>query len=203
MRRYLREFFLFPDILVMSLVCVCGLGLTVTWARGLMTLAAFFCGAALFAIAEYGTHRFLFHLPPPKHPLFLKLLKRLHYDHHEDPNNLELLFLPLWYSGPQFVIIGAIVYFLTGQIGVMTSFLTGTILYHLYYEWKHYIAHRPIKPLTPWGKKLKRYHLLHHFKNEHYWFGVTNPAMDHLLGTFPDETRVELSPTARKLADKK
>ncbi|MBH8607230.1 sterol desaturase family protein [Thermoactinomyces sp. CICC 10521] len=203
MRRYLFEFFFFSDIFVMSLVCVCGLGLTLAWANSLVTVAVFLGGVALYAIAEYGTHRFLFHLPPPKHPFLLKLLKRLHYDHHEDPDKLELLFLPLWYSVPQFVLVGSIVYLVTGKIAITTTFLSGAVLYHLYYEWKHYIAHRPIKPLTPWGKKLKKYHLLHHFKNEHYWFGVTNPAMDHLFRTFPDESGVEMSRTARKLADKK
>jgi hypothetical protein len=125
----------------------------------------------------------------------LKLLKRLHYDHHEDPNHLPLLFLPLWYSGPQFVLVGWIAYVLTGDAGNTVSFLTGAMSYHLYYEWKHYVAHRPIQPLTPWGKRLKKYHLLHHFKNEHYWFGVTHPAMDHLMGTFPDAREVTTSVT--------
>ncbi len=150
MRRYLFEFFFFSDIFVMSLVCVCGLGLTLAWANSLVTVAVFLGGVALYA------HRFLFHLPPPKHPFLLKLLKRLHYDHHEDPDKLELLFLPLWYSVPQFVLVGSIVYLVTGKIAITTTFLSGAVLYHLYYEWKHYIAHRPIKPLTPWGEEIEK-----------------------------------------------
>ena len=46
---------------------------------------------------------------------------------------------------------------------------------------------------------MKKVHLWHHFKNENYWFGVTNPGMDHLVGTYQNEKSVELSPTARKL----
>ena len=45
-----------------------------------------------------------------------------------------------------------------------------------------------------------RAHRLHHFKNEEYWFGVTNPAADMVLRTYPDPGTVPTSPTARDLA---
>lgn len=156
-------------------------------------------GCLLFAVSEYVTHRFFFHLKPPKNPVLLQLLKRLHYDHHEDPNNLKLLFLPVWYTAPQFLLVGFIAFFITGHLYLTIAFITGAMGYQLYYEWKHYVAHRPIKPITPWGRMLKRYHLLHHFKSEHYWYGVTNPVMDRLLGTMKEEKEVETSQTARKL----
>ena len=41
--------------------------------------------------------------------------------------------------------------------------------------------------------------LLHHFKSEHYWFGVTNPVGDLVLRTYPDQAGVPTSPTARTL----
>lgn len=199
MAKYLKEFFFFHDILIMSFVFLTGAVITLTQADQVWIWVTVGLGAVLFAISEYTTHRFLFHLKPPKHPFLLKMLKRLHYDHHEDPNDLKLLFLPVWYSGPQFILVGIIAYLITKDVYLTIAFLTGAIAYHLYYEWKHYVAHRPIKPITPWGKQLKKYHLLHHFKSEHYWFGVTNPALDHLMGTFKDEKEVETSATARKL----
>ena len=42
-------------------------------------------------------------------------------------------------------------------------------------------------------------HRLHHYKNEHYWFGVTSTVGDHLLRTAPDQTEVPKSSTARTL----
>jgi hypothetical protein len=41
---------------------------------------------------------------------------------------------------------------------------------------------------------------LHHFKNEHYWFGVSTPGTaDRVLGTYPDPQSVPTSPTAKNL----
>ncbi|WP_375377938.1 hypothetical protein [Paenibacillus sp. MZ04-78.2] len=39
-------------------------------------------------------------------------------------------------------------------------------------------------------------------KSEHYWYGVTNPLFDVMLGTFRDEQQVEKSETARNLEGK-
>jgi 4-hydroxysphinganine ceramide fatty acyl 2-hydroxylase len=51
-------------------------------------------GALLFYLSEYGMHRFAFHAPPLSWPPARKLQHRLHYDHHVEPNRLDLLFLP-------------------------------------------------------------------------------------------------------------
>lgn len=199
MSKYLKEFFFFPDITVMSLIFLTGAGLTFPYAGAGVIWLAIGIGCVTYATAEYFTHRFLYHSEPPKNPFLRNMLSRLHYEHHEYPNDLKLLFLPLWYSLPQFIVMGLVAYGITTNLHQTIAFLTGVSGFFLYYEWKHYIAHRPIKPITPWGKRLKKYHILHHYKNEHYWFGVTSPTYDHLLGTFKDEKEVETSPTARKL----
>lgn len=69
----------------------------------------------------------------------------------------------------------------------------------LIYEWKHYVAHRPIKPITKFGVWVKKLHLLHHFKNENYWYGVSTPFVDILFGTLKDEKKVQTSKTVRDL----
>ena len=48
-------------------------------------------------------------------------------------------------------------------------------------------------------RSIWRGHRLHHYKNEHYWFGVTSTVGDHLLRTAPDQTEVQKSNTARTL----
>ncbi|SFJ68535.1 sterol desaturase family protein [Thermoflavimicrobium dichotomicum] len=202
MKKHLKEFFLFPDILFMCIVCAAGFTFTLIHIATPWIWLAWLSGALSFALGEYLIHRFLFHLKPPHHPFLLSLLKRLHYDHHEDPDNLKLLFLPIWYSGPLILLSGGIAYLITKNVELTLGYITGTICYHLYYEWKHFIAHRPIKPLTPWGRKLKKLHLLHHFKNENYWFGVTHLTMDRVMGTYGHEKEVPLSSTARKLSEK-
>ena len=49
----------------------------------------------------------------------------------------------------------------------------------------------------------KKQHILHHYKNEKFWFGVSNPVFDFIFGTLKDGKDVELSETARNLEKKK
>jgi len=69
----------------------------------------------------------------------------------------------------------------------------------LTYEWTHPLIHSAYRPRHRYFRSIERAHRLHHFRNEHYWFGVTVNAADHLLGTFPAREDVPLSPTARDL----
>ena len=41
------------------------------------------------------------------------MLRRLHYDHHVYPDDLKLLFLPVWFSIPSFTIYLLIAYGIT------------------------------------------------------------------------------------------
>jgi 4-hydroxysphinganine ceramide fatty acyl 2-hydroxylase len=156
-------------------------------------------GAAIFFISEYTTHRFFFHAPPVKTSWINKLQHRLHYDHHIDPPKLELLFLPLWFvvpvAGLYYIVYFAIVHDAIAAV----SFAFGAICALMYYEWVHYVAHIPFTPVTPFGKYVKKYHLWHHFKNEHYWYGVTNPSMDYAINTYRDVESVERSTTVREI----
>jgi hypothetical protein len=57
-------------------------------------------GALSFYVSEYGFHRFGFHAEPSRFPFVRKLQHRLHYDHHAEPDRLDLLFLPVWFLIP-------------------------------------------------------------------------------------------------------
>lgn len=197
--KYVREFFFFPDIFVMSVLFLISFGFMIPRLTSIGAWMAFVIGMVAYSIVEYLTHRFLFHIKPPKNTFLLHLIKRLHYDHHSSPNDLHLLFLPLWYSLPNMAIAGGAAYLMTSSLVITNAFLAGIMIFLLFYEWKHYIAHRPIKPISPWGRWMKRVHLWHHFKNENYWYGVTNPVYDWALGTFKDQKDVEQSQTARDL----
>ena len=80
--------------------------------------------------------------------------------------------------------------------------LTGVLVHFalaLHYEWVHFLVHTRYRPRSARYEKLWRNHRLHHFKNEHYWYGVTMLSGDRLLGTAPDRDAVPTSPTARTL----
>lgn len=194
-----RDFFLFFDIAFMVVLFI-AIASYVLLSGPTWQLAIYFVlGLLFYMVGEYLTHRFLFHLKAPDNPFLLKILRRLHYDHHKDPNDLKLLFLPLWYSLPNITIVATIFFFIESTIIGTLSFALGLILMLLVYEWKHYIAHRPIKPITKFGKWIKKLHMLHHFKNENYWYGVSTPFVDVLFGTLKDEKEVETSQTVRDL----
>jgi hypothetical protein len=156
-------------------------------------------GCGFFYFSEYGTHRFLFHASPSRVPFILRLQHRLHYDHHVEPNRLDLLFLPLWYVLPNFVIVALIARALLGDWRLVLSLVLGAMLALLHYEWVHYIAHIPYKPRTNIGRWMKKYHLWHHYKNEHFWFGVSNPTMDFIYRTYRSPDMAARSTTARIL----
>ena len=156
-------------------------------------------GALVFFSSEYTTHRFLFHAKPSKTAWVLALQHRLHYDHHIDPPKLELLFLPLWFVIPVTATYFGVYYAITRNVTLTISLVFGSVCALMYYEWVHYVAHVPFVPVTPFGKYIKKYHLWHHFKNERFWFGVTNPSMDYAWGTYRDVETVERSTTVREI----
>jgi 4-hydroxysphinganine ceramide fatty acyl 2-hydroxylase len=155
-------------------------------------------GALLFYFSEYGMHRFAFHAPPLSWPPARKLQHRLHYDHHVEPNRLDLLFLPIWFLVPNLALATGLFALIFGS-EASASALFGMMLAILHYEWVHYVAHIPYQPRTRLGRWIKQYHLRHHFISEKHWFGVSNPSLDHVFGTFREPGDVEKSGTTRKL----
>ncbi len=67
------------------------------------------------------------------------------------------------------------------------------------YEWTHFLIHTAHRPRSAYYRSIWRNHRLHHYKNEHYWHGITNTLSDRVLRTNPDQADVPRSPTARTL----
>src|ERR1700722_3659319 len=104
-------------------------------------------GALTFYVSEYGFHRFGFHAQPSRFAFIRKLQHRLHYDHHVEPNRLDLLFLPIWFLAPNLAVAAVLVALVFGA-GPSMSALFGMMLAILHYEWVHYVAHIPYQPRT-------------------------------------------------------
>jgi hypothetical protein len=124
---------------------------------------------------------------------------RSHRAHHRDPTDLALVFIPTH------VFVYAVPLQLALWFGLMPSTplaLTGLAFYMamaLHYEWTHFLVHTRYTPASRYYRRLWRNHRLHHYKNEHYWFGVTMLGGDRLLGTAASADRVATSPTCRTL----
>lgn len=144
------------------------------------TWLALIIGFVLFYIVEYIVHRFILHGVAQK--LMPKAYEG-HHEHHTHPNDIEFLLTPNLYNIPSYIALIAITFLVTRNVHLTSAVFMLFSLGQLHYEWTHYISHRPIIPLTPWGKWMKKYHLLHHFKDPDAWYGVTNPSFDILAGT--------------------
>jgi hypothetical protein len=156
---------------------------------------------AIEPFAEWLLHVFVLHFRPRTiggrriDPLFAKR----HRMHHRDPRDIPLVFVPLPVLAGFFVALGAVsgLAFPDHRLG-LTAFAT-MMTFLLGYEWSHYLIHSPYVPRSAAFRAVWRAHILHHYKNEKYWFGVTNPVADYVLRTHPAKETVATSATARTL----
>lgn len=156
----------------------------------------------VFPFFEWVVHVCILHWKPRRFAGLRidSLLARKHREHHVDPRQVALIFIPwpalLWVL-PVSVAIALLAFPRTALGLTFLAFLT---VLGLCYEWCHYLVHSDYKPKTAAFRAVWRNHRQHHFKNEHFWFTVTSAGTaDRVLGTYPDPAAVETSPTAKNL----
>ena len=156
---------------------------------------------ALWPLQEWLIHVCILHYEPRRigGRTLDPLVPRMHRAHHRDPWRLDLVFIPLHvYLGVPAAL--ALVLWLSASslprtLGVLAVYFALA----LHYEWIHFLIHTRYPPRGARYRRLWRNHLLHHFKNERYWYGVTMLGGDRLLGTAPAPDSVPTSATARTL----
>ncbi len=156
-------------------------------------------GIAVFTypLAWYLLHRFVLHgRYLYKSPLTASVWKRIHFDHHQDPHNLEVLFGALYTTMPTiFLITAPVGWALDGLGGAATAVAAGMFT-TCFYEFAHCIQHLSYKPKNRMLLLMKQRHMAHHFHDETGNFGITNFTWDKLFGTFYErDERPEKSPT--------
>jgi sterol desaturase/sphingolipid hydroxylase (fatty acid hydroxylase superfamily) len=169
------------------------------WRRRDAAISAGILAAEPFT--EWAIHVFVLHFRPRalagRH--LDPLLSRKHREHHRHPQNPELVFVPMpvvrlllpalalaWGAGERRL--------RPALTGVATTYAMLSA-----YEWTHFLIHSTYRPRRRLYRVMWRAHRLHHYRNEHYWFGVTVHGADRVLGTYPRREQVPLSSTARTL----
>jgi Fatty acid hydroxylase superfamily len=149
---------------------------------------------------EWLIHVFLLHFRPKQvgGRTIDPLVARKHREHHADPKDVSLVFVPMPALLGLVLGLGAV---LLAALPLPRALSALAVAYAMLfaYEWTHYLIHTSYRPRHRLSRYVWRAHRNHHFRNEHYWFGVTMHMADHVLGTFPDRGAVEVSPTARTL----
>ena len=174
-----REFFTHRLILFVMGLSLVSVATAVATFDGYRSLLGVLLGVLVYAVAEYVVHRYLLH----EYPRLFPKLYQGHKAHHDHPREIAHLFGPVQYDILVYIGYTLLLWLIFREVSVVSAVVAGTITYQLYYQWMHYVSHRPIVPITPWGKWMKKKHLLHHYKDERIWYGVSHPAMDYLMGT--------------------
>ncbi|MDF7674815.1 sterol desaturase family protein [Acetobacteraceae bacterium ESL0709] len=135
---------------------------------------------AWFLIHKYILHGRLFY----RNPFTASLWKRVHFDHHQDPHLLEVLFGSPFNTIPTMAVItmpiGGLI---AGWSGAWAALATALVMTCIY-EFFHCIQHLAYKPRSNWVIYIKQLHVLHHFHDEDGNYGITNYLPDRILGTF-------------------
>jgi sterol desaturase/sphingolipid hydroxylase (fatty acid hydroxylase superfamily) len=137
-------------------------------------------GAFLWTLVEYITHRFLFHYKPDS-----KFGKRLHFIfhgvHHDYPNDAKRLVMAPAVSIPLAIIYYTVFRFMLGEY-LVAPFFTGFVLGYLFYDMSHYAIHHLSINNGIW-MKIKKHHMIHHYKDSNHGYGVSSTLWDVFFGT--------------------
>lgn len=178
-------YFQYPAIIAYLALSAVAIGFYV-WrpAPVLQTLAAIAVAVLIYPLAWYVIHRWILHSNWMfKVGPLAATWKRIHYDHHQDPNHLEVLFGALHTTVPTIALATAPIGYLIGGFGGAMAALAAGMLTTCVYEFVHCIQHLAFKPRNKMLAAMKQRHMAHHFHNETGNFGITNYMWDRLFGT--------------------
>jgi hypothetical protein len=171
-----------------------------TW-RDAVAVAAML---AVYPFGEWAIHVYLLHLKP-----FRWRGRRVelataasHRMHHEQPNDLGMILLAPLEAAALLLLAVPVVLAAFALVLPPRALLSGALAAYVLigiYEWTHFLIHTAHRPRTRAFRAIWRNHRLHHFKNEHYWHGITSTVADRVLHTAPDQADVPRSRTARSL----
>jgi sterol desaturase/sphingolipid hydroxylase (fatty acid hydroxylase superfamily) len=151
----------------------------------LATLASVLLVTFAYPLIWYVLHRWVLHSQWMfKVPALAGVWKRIHYDHHMEPDRLEILFGALHTTLPTLLVVAALPGWLIGGTGAALAGFAAGLLCTCFYEFAHCVQHLGWKPRNPWLATMKRRHMEHHYHDETGNFGITNFVWDRAFGTF-------------------
>jgi sterol desaturase/sphingolipid hydroxylase (fatty acid hydroxylase superfamily) len=156
----------------------------------LRVATAGFAAALVYPLVWYVLHRWVLHSQIAyRSPLTAKVWKRTHFDHHQDPHDLGVLFGALYTTLPTIAVVTLPLGWLIAGPAGAAACVAGALLTTCFYEFCHSAQHLNYRPKRKWMQEIKRLHLLHHFHNENGNYGITNFVVDRVLRTGFDTAR--------------
>lgn len=146
----------------------------------LLFIGMFIVGIISWTLFEYVLHRWIFHYVP-KAKWALRLHFIFHGVHHDYPNDVKRLVMPLSVSIP--LALG--VYFALRAFMppvYLYPFFSAFVLGYVFYDTVHYALHHFNFKGEVW-KKIKKHHMLHHYSDSTKGFGVSSELWDKVLNS--------------------
>lgn len=190
LRELVVAYFQYYAIQAYILVALVSLGLAVHWMTApVPVVIAGLAAVLIYPLVWYVLHRLVLHGQfLYRSPVTAAVWKRIHFDHHQDPHDLRVLFGALYTTLPTVALSTMPVgWLIAGPAGAATGLGVGALV-TCFYEFSHCIQHLSYKPKWGYLRRIKQRHMEHHFHNENGNFGITNFLWDHLLGTYYEKT---------------
>src|SRR3954469_7512461 len=170
----------YPAIIAYALLAAGAIALYVRRPAPLApTLVAIAAATLIYPLVWYVLHRWVLHSRWMfKVPPLAATWKRIHYDHHQDPNHLEVLFGALHTTLPTIAVATVPIGWFIGSFwnaglgGACAALATG-LLTTCFYEFVHCIQHLAYKPKAKFLVEMKKRHMAHHFHDENGNYGIT------------------------------
>jgi sterol desaturase/sphingolipid hydroxylase (fatty acid hydroxylase superfamily) len=153
------------------------------WCSSFLSIVVMFAVAVVFLpIVEYLLHRYALH------PLLYldsrfaaRIWIRIHYAHHDQPAMPDIIL-----ASPASLL--AVVALFCIPVAFIKPALTfalafGVVCAFLFYEIVHFLCHLPNSLATRYFAERQRLHMLHHFYNEKYNYGICFSILDKWIGT--------------------
>jgi sterol desaturase/sphingolipid hydroxylase (fatty acid hydroxylase superfamily) len=184
-------FFTHYSIQVYLTLAAAAAGYSAVMATGwLGPLQAVVTVALVYPFVEYALHRWVLHSRfLYKSPHTARVWKRLHFDHHQNPHDLSVLFGALYTTLPPIFVLTLPIGWAIGGASAAAAALAAGCLIFAGYEFCHCVQHLPFTPRNRWLHEIKKHHLAHHFHSEQGNFGITIGIWDRILGTGYDSPR--------------
>ena len=188
LRELVVAYFQYYTIRTYLAIAAVAFGIAVWSPPTLVQAAAIIVFVALaYPLVWYCLHRWVLHSKWMwKVPFLASTWKRIHYDHHQDPNHLEILFGSLKSELPPVFLMTLPAGYLIGGIGGAGVALAAGVLTTCFYEFCHCIQHLSYKPKAKWLQEMKARHMAHHFHDETGNYGIMSFVPDKLFGTMYD-----------------
>jgi sterol desaturase/sphingolipid hydroxylase (fatty acid hydroxylase superfamily) len=202
-REFFKAYLSYPSIQAYFFLGVIFAGYSIYWMGNLWAILISIAGCfVIYPLAEHCIHRYILHARfLYQFQYTASLWKRIHFDHHQNPNDLRVLFAaPHTILPVVFIIAAPLGWWVIGGPGGCAGAVAAGLWYTCFYEYCHCVEHLNYTPRSNFFRTLKKLHLAHHFHNEHGNYGITNAFPDRILGTYYVKSKkIPFSPTVFNL----